>query len=423
MTKIEVYTREPHPWQQKVIDSPAKRKVEKAGRRGGKTVGAAILAIERFWDGGRVLYAAPTAEQTDAFWYEVTSALAEAVQAKAFYKNETERVIEVPDTKQRIRAKTAWNADTLRGDYADLLILDEYQLMNEDAWERVGAPMLADNDGDAVFIYTPPSLYSAGVSKARDPRHASKLFKKAQTLEGWETFHFSSHENPHISKEGLNRLVQDMSPTAYRQEILAEDEDIEDSWLIYGKFDHRTCVIPRVRVDPAWPRYVGHDFGGANPAALFLAQDPGTGIVWAYDEYLPGGGRSAYEHVVEFKRLAEGLTVLKRVGGSHQEDEVRQAYTAQGWPISEPRITNVRAGIDRVRALIEHNRLYVFEDMRHLLAEIYNYLWKIGPDGKPTDEIQDKAKFHLLDCLRAVAGEFKPELAEQAREKIPVKHW
>ena len=35
--------------------------------------------------------------------------------------------IELPGTKQRIRAKTAFNADTLRGDYADELLLDEFQ--------------------------------------------------------------------------------------------------------------------------------------------------------------------------------------------------------------------------------------------------------------------------------------------------------
>jgi len=40
--------------------------------------------------------------------------------------------------------------------------------------------MLLDNNGDAVFIYTPPSLITAGISKARDPRHAARLFKKAK---------------------------------------------------------------------------------------------------------------------------------------------------------------------------------------------------------------------------------------------------
>jgi phage terminase large subunit-like protein len=85
--------------------------------------------------------------------------------------------------------------------------------------------MLLDNDGDALFIYTPPSLRTAGITKAHDPRHAAKLFAKAQadTSGRWATFHFTSNDNPHISQDALTDIVQDMTYLAYRQEILAED--------------------------------------------------------------------------------------------------------------------------------------------------------------------------------------------------------
>jgi hypothetical protein len=165
----------------------------------------------------------------------VKQALQEPIDAGVLYKNETRHIIEVSGTEQRIRAKTAWNADTLRGDYADILIFDEYQLTSEDAWNRVGAPMLLDNDGDATFIYTPPSLESRSASKARDPQHAARMFKKAEAEEKlakekgivsrWETFHFSSMDNPYISMPALADISKDMTSLAYRQEILAEDVD------------------------------------------------------------------------------------------------------------------------------------------------------------------------------------------------------
>lgn len=221
---------QPHAKQLAFMESPAKRKVIRAGRRGGKTVGIAIFAIQEFLKGRRVLYAAPTSEQIGRFWSTVTSALGDLIKGKVFYKNETEHTIEIKGTEQRIRAKTCWNADTLRGDYCSLLIFDEYQLINEDAWAVVGAPMLLDNNGDAVFIYTPPSLRSRSVSKADDPQHAAKLFKKAQLLAKtdplrWATFHFSSMDNPYISREALDEITSDMSNLAYRMEILAEDID------------------------------------------------------------------------------------------------------------------------------------------------------------------------------------------------------
>lgn len=221
----KVVTRTPHPKQQAFIDSPAKRKVIRAGRRGGKTTGIAIAAILMFLQGRRVLYAAPTEDQVGTFWFEIKQALNPLCDAGILYKNETSHIIEVPGTKNRIRAKTAWNADTLRGDFADYLILDEFQLMAEDTWGVVGAPMLLDNNGDAVFIYTPLSLHSKVRTKAKDPKHAAKLFTKAEkdTSGRYEAFHFTSHDNPHISVAALDELTQDMTAAAIQQEIEAED--------------------------------------------------------------------------------------------------------------------------------------------------------------------------------------------------------
>ena len=225
--EIIVNLHKPHEKQRLFIESSAKRKIVRAGRRGGKTLGCATLAIKEFLNGERILYAAPTEDQISSFWFEVKRALEAPIEAGIFIKNETMHFIELAGTKQRIRAKTAYNADTLRGDYAEVLILDEFQLMNEDTWAVVGAPMLLDKDGDAIFIYTPPSLHSRSVSKASDPQHAAKLFKKASldTTGRWETFHFTSHDNPHLSREALQDITSDMTDIAYRMEILAEDVD------------------------------------------------------------------------------------------------------------------------------------------------------------------------------------------------------
>jgi len=218
---------EPHPKQTQFIESKAKRKIIRAGRRGGKTVGVAIIAVQYFLEGHRVLYAAPTQDQVTAFWYRVVQAFSAPIEAGVLRKNETMHLIELEGSKQRIRAKTAWNADMLRGDYADLLILDEYQMMNEDAWGLVGAPMLLDNNGDAIFVYTPPSLHTRSVSKANDPQHAAKMFRRHEHDQTgrWATFHFSSHDNPTLDRNALQEISQDMTSLAYRMEILAEDVD------------------------------------------------------------------------------------------------------------------------------------------------------------------------------------------------------
>jgi hypothetical protein len=258
-TVAALYEQQQHPKQDAFVATTAKRTVVRAGRRGGKTVGVARLALSRFLAGRRILYAAPTQDQIDRFWTSVTRALADAVDAEHVYKNETRHVLEVPGTENRIRAKTAWDADSLRGDYADDLILDEWQLMNEDAWGVVGAPMMLDTNGDAFFIYTPPSFRTAGTSKAHDPRHAAKLYAAAEadTTGRWAVFHFRSHDNPYISTEALADITQDMTALAYRQEILAEDVDEVPGalWTRASLDNSRVAVAPDlarivVGVDP-----------------------------------------------------------------------------------------------------------------------------------------------------------------------------
>lgn len=210
--ELIVNLRNPHPKQISFIDSSAKRKVIVSGRRSGKTTGVAILAVERFLAGERILYATPTQEQIDRFWQEVKVALDEPIRAGLYYKNETRHVIELSGTEQRIRAKTAWDADTLRGDYATVLILEEYSMMSPDTWGEVGAPMLLDNNGDAIFIFTP-----------KRKNHAFHLYQKAigDTSGRWAAWHFTSHDNPYLSPEALTEITQDMTETAYQQEILA----------------------------------------------------------------------------------------------------------------------------------------------------------------------------------------------------------
>jgi hypothetical protein len=274
MMDIEIHLPKPHAKQREFINSPAKRKIVRAGRRGGKTVGVGVYGVERFLARRRVLYAAPTSEQIQRFWVTVTRALAAPIDRGIFYKNESEHIIELKGTEQRIRAKTAWNADSLRGDYADELILDEWQLMNEDAWGVVGAPMLLDNNGNATFIYTPPSLRTRSASKADDPQHAAKLFKKAQLLAKkdplrWATFHFSSMDNPYISKEALDEITSDMTDLAYRMEILAEDIDQAPGalWTRDNIESNRVIEAPEltkivVAVDPTTSADGGGDAAG-----------------------------------------------------------------------------------------------------------------------------------------------------------------
>jgi len=362
-TKAEyiVKLRRPHIKQEEIRQSEAKRKVVRAGRRGGKTVIAATICMDKLLEGLRPLYATPTSDQLETWWFEVKRALAEPIAAGIYKKNETEHTIEREGTKNRIKGKTAWNADMLRGDYSDFLVLDEYQLMNEDTWEVVGAPMLLDNNGDAMFIYTPPSLHSRSVSKARDPRHAAKMFKKAQadTSGRWKTFHFTSEDNPYISREALQDIVQDMSRLSYRQEILAEDIEEAPGALWTRELISRsrvtqypTLVRVVVGVDPPGGRAecglvtagLGNDGHGYILEDRSLHGSPDT---WA-DAVLTAYNRNQADRVVGEANYGGDMveaTIMQAAKSRNQMVSYKNVHAARGKAIrAEPVVAGFEQG-------------------------------------------------------------------------------
>jgi len=205
----------PHAKQSGFVLSEAIRKVIVAGRRGGKTTGMAINAAKKLRRGKRILYAGPTSEQTDRFWYAVRHYYRDDIEAGKLVKSETKRIIEPPGVDEngpRIRAKTAFNADTLRGDWGNEILLDEYSLMSSDV-DEVVLPMLLDRGGSITYGGT--------------PKRKNHFFTKyaqaiADTTGRWAAWHFTSHDNPFLDAATLEEISQDLTEDGYRQEIMAE---------------------------------------------------------------------------------------------------------------------------------------------------------------------------------------------------------
>lgn len=175
----------------------------------------AIIAVKALKQGKRVLYAGPTSDQTERFWYAVRSYLQHDIDRGYLYKSETKRLIEpygVDENGPRIRAKTAFNADALRGDWGNMILLDEYSIMEPDV-DEVVLPMLLDKGGDVVYGGTP---------KRRN--HFYKKYMQAKLDESgrWAYWHFTSHDNVFLNKAALEEITLDLTEDGYKQEILAQ---------------------------------------------------------------------------------------------------------------------------------------------------------------------------------------------------------
>lgn len=323
-----------HPFQQAIKDSKAKRKIVRAGRRGGKTVLASDITVDSFLDGHRVLYAVPTGDQLTKWWFEVKQALKPLVDAnpRVFKFNETEKTVEKIGTENRIRGKTAYNAQTLRGDYADVLILDEVQNMTEDTWDEVGAPMLLDNDGDALFIFTPPSVRSRAKSKAKNKMWVVSFWQKhfKDPTGRWACFAFTSFDNPFISKNALGDIMQDMTSLAYRQEIMAENV-LEAPGALWTR---ETLERYRVAVAPASFTRIGV---AIDPSLTSSGDEAGIlagGISAENGEYYVLADKSLQASPLEWAKqavllyselLADYIIIEKNAGGEMLELTLTQA--------------------------------------------------------------------------------------------------
>lgn len=392
---------EPTAKQELFINSPAKRKMIRAGRRSGKTVGIGIKAVNSFLEKRRILYAAPTAEQIARFWFTVCKALEEPIDRGVLYKNESEHIIEMKGTENRIRAKTAWNADTLRGDYADDLIMDEYQMMSEDAWGLVGAPMMLDTNGIATFIYTPPSLRSRSLSKARDPQHAAKMFKKYKELEKtaperYATFHFSSMDNPHLSREALDEITQDMTSLAFKMEIMAQDiEEVPGALWTREIIDRNRAIKAPAEFDRVVVAVDPSTTATGDEAGIIAAGVRGDEAFILYDESIQGSplvwARAA---VVLFHKVKADRMIAE----SNQGGEMVSSVIAQVDENVNVRLIHASRGkatrAEPISAKYEKNKVHHVGTFEQLEDELC--LWV---PGDPSPNRLDAMVWALTDLM------------------------
>ena len=177
--------------------------------------------------------------------------------------------------------------------------------------------------------------------------------------------------------------------------------------MVYDCFDSANSVIDPFPIPDNWPIYVGHDFGPVNMAALWFAQDPGTGFLYLFQEYL-AGGLATFEHVNKWLDMSKGLRIMKRAGGAHHEDGWRGDFTQAGWRIDVPTIREVDAGIVKVYGMHKTNKLLVFRTCVNYLDEKQSYSYELDEHYQPTDKIENKERYHLLDAERYIVSDFNP---------------
>jgi hypothetical protein len=245
---------------------------------------------------------------------------------------------------------------------------------------------------------------------------------KAQIYDRWaagdptyDVIQFDSVENPAFPRAEYERARGTMPAWRFNMQYRGLFE--RPVGLIYDSFDDKRHVIPRFALPDAWPRYLGLDFGGVHTAGMAYAENPATGQLVAYREYL-AGGRTIAEHAAA---LLAGETQGFRlaVGGSKSEGQWRAEFGAAGLPVHSPEESSVEVGIARVYAQHKQDGILVFDDLAGYRSDKGTYRRVLDANNEPTEAIADKSTFHRLDAERYIIGYLRPGYTAQRYTEGP----
>jgi len=335
---------------------------------------------------------------------------------------EAKKVFLFHDGKTRVFFVSATAPESIESATAKAAWLDEAGQIQfrRDAWEAILRRLSLATKKKQGRILITTTLYTLGWLKTEIFDRWNRGDKNIDVIQ------FPSTMNPEFPKEAMDEARRKLPAWKFSMFYLGEFD--KPAGLIYDSFDEAICKIPRKwkKPPPEWSCFVGHDFGAKNAAAMFYAVEPTTGLIYAYREYYPmkqsGEQRTIKEHVYELTKLSEGENIIKRMGGAPQEDEIRQGYTNAGWKIEQPEKltgnadTQTKIQIERIYALHKENKIYVFDDLSLYLDQKMSYSYKIDDNtNEPTEKIDDRAKFHLMDCEKYILSSFDPQMAQKKR--------
>ncbi|MES2265580.1 MAG: terminase family protein [Bacteroidota bacterium] len=210
MNEIRLKLPRPHPGQQQVLNSTARFRVICAGRRFGKSLISQIISIQGLLANQHIAYVTPTYQLSKVFFGDILKLLPKALIKSS---NKTDLVIELI-AGGTLSFFTGERLSNFRGRKFHCIILDECSYIPdlENAWLNSIRPTLTDYEGNAIFISTPRSknyfysLYIKGLNKEDD----------------FESFHFTSYDNPHIKASEIDLARNELPEKSFAQEYLAE---------------------------------------------------------------------------------------------------------------------------------------------------------------------------------------------------------
>lgn len=347
------------PWQDRVRQHPARFKVCACGRRAGKTRLGVALCLEPALSGGVAWWVGPDYPTASIGWRAFTQL---AVQIPGADIQRGERIVAFPGGGW-MQVRSAWEPDALRGEGLRRVVIDEAALIQETAWTQALRPALADQHGDALFLFSPKGrnwvhrLYLRG-QDAAEPEYAS--------------WNLPSSENPRLDPAEIEQARRDMPDRWFRQEFLAEF--LDDSGGVFRGV--RAGIQQR---ETSGPVFVGVDLGRTIDATVFTAMQ--AGHVIDHDRFTDTGWELQFGRLKAF--VARHKPALMLIETNFNDMFAEQAQRdldcfVQGFRTTEQ---SKRDLIDALALGIEQGDV-TYPDLPQLVNELEAFEFSQGPTGK-----------------------------------------
>ena len=375
-----------------IVNAPQRFKVAVCGRRWGKTT-LALREICRVASqpNKEIYYVSPTYRMSKTIaWKKLRNKLVDLRWAKKI--NETELSIELKNGSVISLKGADGGAQNLRGVGLDYLVMDEFSLIDEEAWTEVLRPALSDKMGSALFITTP-----AGMNWAKD------LFDLAEEFpDEWASFQFTSIEGGNIPEIEIEAARRTLDARTFSQEY--EASFVNFSGRVFYAFDRKHNVKSWEGELPK-ELNIGMDFN-LDPMSAIVAVRQGN-VLHIIDE-IKIYGSNTDEMVEEIKtRFAKtAITVYPdpagkagstKAGGRTDHSILRTA----GFTIKAPHSHNaIRDGVNAVNAKLRSSSgittLFIDPKCKYAIECLEKHTYKEGTSIPDKDSGFD----HMNDALR-----------------------
>lgn len=259
----------------KVVHEGCKRMILVWARRSGKDMlGLSIMVARAMMEKGLYFYCLPTYTQaSNVIWKGKTNEGRNMVEANIpneliAKKNSSDMTIELINGSI-IKVVGSDNYDRLVGSNPKGILFSEYSLADPRGWDLM-RPILSNNDGFAIFIYTP-----------RGYNHGKTLFDTALNNPEWYVSKLTYKDTGSATDEDIQRERESGMPeNLIRQEYMC-DFTASNTDSYFGNIveamrkDGRICTLP---IDYSIPVCTSMDLGYNDQSVIIFYQRYGEWI-------------------------------------------------------------------------------------------------------------------------------------------------